>query len=189
MATATVNEQPGIVEIPITTEQRSYARVAITTKNAEGNDVVDYKVMSQDDAEALVNGKVEDRPAAYKTAKLEIEVKQSFAFDHGNTITALKELFTDENGVVNEKELCKQTNNAVDVKLGNRVRQLLTATDEDGNFTFEPQEGAFSLRKYISEATTARGKSTLEKMKEMLAKLPPDQRAQFKALLEAQGGE
>ena len=45
------------------------------------------------------------------------------------------------------------------------------------------------MREYISESTTARGKSVLEKMTAMLAKLPPEQRAQFAKLLEAQVAE
>lgn len=182
---STAVETP-VIEIPITTDKKSYARIAVTKKDKDGNDVVTYKVMSQDDAEELINAKPEDRDKEYLNATIVIEVKQTFDFDHGNTIAALQELFTDENGVFNEKEECKQTNNAVDVKLGNRVRQLLSAADENGNFTFEPVEGSYSLRKYISESTTARGKSVLEKMTAMLSKLPPEQRAQFKALLEAQ---
>lgn len=164
-----------LVEIPITVDTRTYARLVKETTNKEGQLEKEYKIIAEDAVEEFQK----------ENKDYVLEFKQTFAFPHGNTLEALKELFTDKAGVWNEKEQCKQTNNANDVKLGNKSRQLMVSTDEDGNDIF-PQEGIYDLREYISESTTARGKSVLEKMTTMLAKLPPEQRAQFKALLEAQ---
>ena len=178
MATQTVETSGGVSLVPIVTESRTYSLVSTETpvKDKDGNAGVEvnYKVMSEDDAKAFVE-KEEN-----KKANASIVFTQTFAFDHANTIEAAQELFGG-----NEKELCKQLNNAVDVKLGNRVRSIMQATDDEGNLTFEPQEGNYSLRQYIGEETTSRGKSTLEKLMALIEKLPPDQKKQFLASYQA----
>jgi hypothetical protein len=168
-----------LVEIPITVDTRTYARLVKETTNKEGQSEKEYKIVGEDALEEFQKANKD----------YTFEFKQSFGLPHGNTTEALKELFTDKSGVWNEKEQNKQTNNANDVKLGNKSRQLMLSTDADGNDLF-PQEGTYDLREYISQSTTTRGSTALEKMMVLLSKtldnLPPDQRAQLKAYAEAQ---
>src|SRR5690348_1052193 len=174
-------ETPVLTELPITTDKRTYSRVAIWDGKVDkdGNKEIEYKVFSEEDAKELVEKNNKAKEEADKAGKeyvrtVEIEVTQTFDFDHGNTLDGLKELFTvkaeDGTETFQEKELCKQANNAVDIKLGNRVRQLMLASDENGDFSFEAVEGSFSLREYISQETASRGKTVLEKAKTLLQK-------------------
>lgn len=170
------------VELPIITEQVTYARVKFTTKDVEGNEKTEYKIMSEEDAKSAV-----EKPA--DNTKVEIEVEQTFGIDQANSWDAARDLFT-VNGEFAEKEACKQLNNSVKIKLQNRVRSLMNATGEDGSFTFEPQEGVYSLRQYIPEETAARGKTTFNKALDLLGKLKesnPEQLAQLLALMGQQG--
>ena len=169
MSTSTVEQNAGVSIVPIVSEQRTYSLVEIQSKTKDGDTEITYKVMSEDDAKTFVE-KEENK------ANSKVVFSQTFAFDHANTLEAAQELFGG-----NEKELCKQLNNAVDVNLGNRVRSLMQATDDEGNLTFEVQEGVYSLRDYIGEETTSRGKSTLEKLMTLIEKLPPHQKRQFLA--------
>jgi hypothetical protein len=182
-----VVENTGIQELPIVQEKRTYCRVGFHStvtdpKTNEESTEYSAKVMSEADAKEAVDSftkaKTEGKKVDYD--KVEIELTQTFGFDHGHTVDALVEIFGG-----NVKELCKQTNNAVDVKLGNRVRSLLLATNEDGSeYTFQPAEGVYDLRQYIGEETASRGKSDFEKAKAIAGKLSPEQRAALMALLD-----
>lgn len=193
MSTATVDQASALEttsnsnsEVPIVEEKKTYARV-IFTKNVKQEDgevkaIHSAKVMSEKDADETLaefqKNIEEGKPNEYDGVT--IEIKQTFGFDHAHTLEAATEVFGG-----NTTELLKQLNNSIDVKLGNRVRSLLLATEEDGAFSFYPDEATptVSLRKYIGEESATRGKTDFQKTVALAGKLPPEQKAALLALL------
>lgn len=198
MSTATIDQTTNdslLSQVPIIEEKKTYARVVFTKnlKQEDGSVKPDYtvKVMSEKDADETVEDfrKAVEAHAADPTKKapdwddVQVEVKQTFGFDHANTPEAAVEVFGG-----NTTEMLKQLNNAIDVKLGNRVRSIMLATEDDGSFAFYPkdEEPVVSLRKYIGEESAARGKTDFQKTVALAGKLSPEQKAALLALLSSQ---
>lgn len=159
------------VDLPVTKENITYCRVAVPAgKDEAGVDKFEYEVKTEEVAKKLE-----------EEGKGQIEVTQTFAIPRIGTQEGFEEVFGE-----NPREGYKMASNGLAVKLQNKARALLQAKDEDGNFSFEPVEGARDLTEFASVETATRGGSVLEKVKKLIPNLPPDQVAQLLAALQAQ---
>lgn len=87
-----------------------------------------------------------------------ISFEQTFSFDKAGTVAGINQVIKDD------EEATAIFNAGLKVKLNNKVKQLLEATDETtGDPTFEPVEGTFDLRDLLNEAAQRRNLSPVDK--------------------------
>lgn len=193
MSTATVNQPTTSTPtsaVDTTSELSTLAQVMIITgKTDQGDDILEpVQVNEEQGKEAETKGtiviKVKGKETEFQVSSVTF---QSFKFWKANTLDGVSQLFTDaDTGKVNEDEICNMCNRGVSVKLSNKARQLLEAT-EDGKATFEFTEGVFDLAPYIAVTTSTR-KTTYEKTLDTLRGMPDEQRKQIMEALAALQG-
>lgn len=152
MSTAVATPNELALSKPVSHENVTYVVMA----KGEGKDEV-INVITED--------KVED---AVKEGYKE-QSRQTFAFPSAGTEEGAKSIVPDE------KERVLLFNRGLSVKLQNRARATMTARDEEGNYIFEPVEGAYDMTEIAASPTQRRGLSQEEKASRVLAGLTPDQ--------------
>lgn len=87
-----------------------------------------------------------------------VSFEQTFSFDKAGSVAGILSIIKDE------EEAVAIFNAGLKVKLNNKVKQLMEATDETtGDPTFEPVEGTFDLRDTLNEAAQRRNLSPVDK--------------------------
>lgn len=180
MSTATVTSS-----LDTTSELSTLAQVAYETgKDEAGKAVIEYAQVSEDQGKEAEKNQTITLKVKGKEMSFPVHAVtyQTFKFAKANTLNGVQQLATDETGKINEEEICNMFNRGISVKQANKARQLLEATEE-GNPTFQFQEGVFDLTPYIAVTTSTR-KSVQEKTLDTLKGMPPEQQAQVLAALQ-----
>jgi len=111
----------------------------------------------------------ETQGATSSTASGETELfKQSYSISIPKTAEGLEAVFTDEQGNYNLKAHLYTVRAGLKQILNNRLRQLATAKDKDGNPTFQPTDGVYDATPLILQAPQRQILSQREKLEKNL---------------------
>ncbi len=103
------------------------------------------------------------------TPQTETELfKQSYSISIPRTMDGVTKIFSNPDGTMNEKAVIYTLRAGLKQIINNRLRQLATAKDKDGNPEFQPTDGVFDATPLILQAPQRQVLSQREKTKKNL---------------------
>ncbi len=154
------------------------ARIAYNVVGEDGKDNWIRKEVPEEEAKKVeTSAEFEVKGVKYPAL---VEVIQTFKVPSANTLEGIQQLVPDEEEIVN------LFSGGLSVKLGNKIRSRLMATDDDGNFTFEPTEQPFDMTADAAIKTNRRLTED-EKLQKSLqeVQLTPEKIQELMAVLQA----
>lgn len=111
------------------------------------------------------------------TEKNQVLFQQSFSYDMPATFEGILEVIPDK------EEALQIFKAGFKTRLNSRIVADITATDSDGNPTFQPVEGNYDFRERLKEEAQKRNLSPMDKAEKALSNIPGLDPATVQALL------